>query len=53
MNMVDLLQADGLYGGRSARDQNPVLKSAQNGCGIVRVDVGHLKYNLCSKKNGI
>ena len=42
--MVDLLQADGLDGGRSARDQNPVLKSAQNGCGIVRVDVGHLKY---------
>ena len=42
--MVDLLQADGLYGGRSARDQNPVLKCSQNGCGIVRVDVGHLKY---------
>ena len=38
-----LLQADGFDGGGPAWDQNPVLKSAQNGRLIVRIDVGHLK----------
>ena len=39
---TNLLLADRLYGGCSARHKNSIVESAYDGSEVVRVDVGHL-----------